>query len=338
MRNNFLTYKTIGLGNPKKIAIAMNGHGIGDDISAMPAIAQKISEGFDITVFCKPFSRKCWTSLGCKVYPSVNPKNELEENVKFGAFIGNNFEGKREVFTLKNEFGVVYETPQWSIWEKENGGVFFEDRIKAFADIIETTLPENFSWVNVLNPQKWNRDFVLFAPDSATTTRTLLSQNRIFRKLKKKFEVVVFGQPALYHRGKKVVLPKRGKESLVRVAISTIVCKTYNGLVNFFNRKLDREKKLCSTFEEFLAYIYSAKLVVSTDNGVMNTARAFGIPCVSIFGSTREIASLQYDKYVKAPRTVVRCDYGEKGIKISDQIEFILERTKQWQKQHIMAG
>lgn len=341
MRNNFETYKTIGLGDSKKIAIAMNGHGIGDDISAMPAIAQKISEGFEVTVFCKPFSRKCWTSLGCKVYPSVNPANDNEPYFKFGAFIGETFEGNREVFSLKNRFGVIYETPQWSIWKREDengqisGAIFLEDRIKAFAELIETTVPKFFSWEEVLKPYRFTESYTLFAPDSASTNRTLLNQKKIFNSLTG--NIKVFGQKAIYHRGKLVKLPSHGKKSYLKIALSKLYCSVFNRALGLWNKKIDNAKILCNTFDEFLGYVYSAKLVVSTDNGVMNAARAFGVPCISIFGATPEIASSQYEKYNDAPHEVIKCDFSGKGIDISERIDFILERTKQWQKLHIMA-
>lgn len=337
MRNNFDTYKTIGLGSPKRIAIAMNGHGIGDDISAMPAITQKISEGYEITVFCKSFSRKCWTSLGCKVYPSVNPKNEKEDFFKFGCFIGETFEGNREVFELAKEFGVIYETPQWSVWKKEDSGIFFEDRIQAFADLIETTLPENFSWIDALKPKRIYGEFTLFAPDSASTNRTIINQKKLYSGLKKNSEVVVFGQHAIYHKGKIALMPRHDKKDLLRTAFSKLYTKVANGITNFRNHSIDKNKILCTTFDEFLAYIYTAKFVVTTDNGVMNAARAFGVPCFSMFGSTPNIASDQYDRYVKASSEVVKCEFDKKGIHIEDSLSFILERTNQWQKQHIMA-
>jgi hypothetical protein len=329
------SHKTIGLGDPKKIAIAMNGHGIGDDISAMPAIAQKISEGYDITVFCKGFSQKCWTSLGCKVCPSVSDKGE--EFFKFGAFIGETFEGNWEVINLKNEFGVIYELPQWSVMNSDSGNVFYRNRIHAFAELIETTVPESFSWVDALRPQKKLGEYVLFAPDSASTNRTFVSQKRLYTDLKKRFQVVVFGQHALYHKGKKVALPRFGKKDRLRVAFSKIKTVLANKAIALWNKNIDRDKFLCSTFDEFLAYIYSAKFVVATDNGVMNTARALSVPCIAVFGSTPQIAATQYDKFNKTPREIIKCESSEKGIDISDNIDFILERTTQWQRQHIMA-
>lgn len=331
------TRKIIGYGNPKKIAIAMTSHGIGDDISAMPAIAQKISEGYDITVFCKSFSQKIWRSLGCKVYPSVNPLDEDNEHYyRFESFVGENFEGYRETFDLKNEFGIIYELPQWSIEKTEKGHAFHSDRIKYFASLIDTTPMKNFSWIEVLKPQRINSEpYVLFAPDSASKNRILLRQKKLYRELKKNSKVVMFGQSSLYHFHKEVKpMPRHNKKDRVRVGVKKATRFIRQQYILFKNREIDKRKILAKSFDEFLAYIYSAKVVIGADSGTMNTARALGVPCIAVFGTTPEIAASQYNNFNDSYFVVVKCEYSNNGVDIEDKFNHILEKSK-WQKQQI---
>jgi len=335
---NIDTYKVQGSG--KGVAIVMSQHGIGDDISAMPAIKAKRDEGYEVTVFCKPFSRKIWQSLGCKTYPSVEVIDGQEESiVSHDAFIGNNFEGEREVFNLKNRFEVIYKLNQWSIWQRRNGSnITWENRIHAFAELIETTVPNSFSWIEYLRPQRIPKDnYILFAPDSASRARCLSSQKKLFRELSKQGTVVMFGQDSMYHKRLPLRLARVGKKDTLRLLLWDAVCYTGNFFIKLWNYRFDKKKILVKTFDEFLSYIYCADFVVATDNGVMNAARAFGKPTLGIFGGTKEIAASQYSEYVNAPYKVIKGEFNGKETDISDRINFILSTTQQWQQQHIMA-
>jgi len=330
--------KIIGNGDSKKIAIAFTGHGIGDDISAMPAIAQKISEGFDITVFCKPFTRKIWTSLGCKVYPSVNPKDDEEHFYRFKCFIGENFEGQREVFDLRNEFGIIYELDQWSVGYSGVKAAFHSNRIEYFAELIETTPKRDFSWVEVLKPQRvFGDEYILFAPDSASKNRRILQQKKLYKELLKNNKIVMFGQSCLYFFNREIKpMPRHNKKDRIRVAVKKVMRYFRKLSILFKNRNFDKKKILADSFDEFLAYIYSAKLVVGADSGTMNTARALGVPTLCIFGSTPNIAAEQYKDFNASRFDVIKCEFTHEGVDIEDKFNYILEKTK-WQKQDIRA-
>lgn len=326
---NIDSYKTIGFGDSKKIAIVMTSHGIGDDIAAMPGIKAKREEGYEITVFCKPFTRKVWQSLGCKTYPSIEGIED-DPLVYRLAFIGENFQGEREVIDLKKEFGVIYDLNQWSVWEMDKIDAMYRNRIKLFAELIETTVPE-FSWIDTLKPQRRvDNDYVLYAPDSASKNRGIRNQKRLYKGLKKLFPVKVLGQTRLYHYKVKPLLARHGKKDYLRIAFGNTVSFIANLFIKLNARPIDKDKILCKSFDEFLSYIYSAKLVISADNGIMNTARAFGIPCIGLHGITPAIAADQYKDFNNAPYEVIKCDY-EGDVDISGREHYILERSKQWE-------
>lgn len=329
---NIDTYKVQGYGDEKKIAIVMTMHGIGDDIFAMPAIKAKRDEGFEITVFCKPFSRKVWQSLGCTVHPSVNENDE--SLVSQNNFIGYDLNEEWKVISLKESFGTIYYMNQWSVWVTKNGSVMNRNRIHLFAELIETKIMGDFSWIEFLKPQfRVSKPYIIFAPDSASKDRGLSSQRKLYKELKKKHTVVVLGQSTLYHNRKKVRLPRFGKKDFLRVNFSRFICGVQNNFLKLFS--LDRKKVLCKTFDNLLAIIYNADFIVSADNGIFNIARAFGKKTVGIFGYSNKIIAEQYDEFINAPYSVVKCE-ADTVVRISDNMNLIIERTKQWE-QHIMA-
>ncbi len=140
----------------------------------------------------------------------------------------------------------------------------------------------------------------------------------------------------MYHHK---VLPRKaryGKKDYLRLAY----WKTYKLIHDFFIElrffNLDRKKVFCKTFDELISKIYSAKIVIGTDNGAINIARAFGKDCIEIFGDTDKLTATQFDEFHKAYYEIVRGEPSFDGIECSDNFNFILERTKQWE-QHITA-
>src|SRR4051812_21057736 len=80
--------KYVGKGPEKNICILFNGNGIGDAIHAMPAVWQKVQEGYDITVYMHPWASTCFTSLGCDVWKAEHSTlGFIPEHINtFGAF------------------------------------------------------------------------------------------------------------------------------------------------------------------------------------------------------------------------------------------------------------
>jgi hypothetical protein len=118
-----------GTGPANKILLMLNDNGIGDDVHALPAIAQKIREGFDITVIARKFTRSMFEKLGCKFIeacPEGMP-GFLKENLP--------------------RYGLLYNLPTWCIdHDEETSGNVFLTRFEQFAKKIGTTLPESFDF------------------------------------------------------------------------------------------------------------------------------------------------------------------------------------------------
>src|SRR5690242_7847138 len=64
-----LPCKTICNGSENHIALLLGENGIGDDIHAMPAVWQKIQQGYTIDVYSRDFTRECYESVGANFTP-----------------------------------------------------------------------------------------------------------------------------------------------------------------------------------------------------------------------------------------------------------------------------
>lgn len=159
------TIKHVGTGDPKKICLLLNLEGLGSDIHAMPAIAQKIKEGFDVHVYARTFSEVCYRSLGCSTFyfgDIVQP----HELVKILLERGHEFNS--------SHYGAIYNLSNWSqeheFWHGLNTGV---SRFQQFADLIETTLPNEFSWAEslLLSEETPRQDKIYVVPNSSSELR-----------------------------------------------------------------------------------------------------------------------------------------------------------------------
>lgn len=156
--NDRLYAKYIGQGDPKRICFRMREHGIGDDLHAMPSVEWLIQNGYDVTVTGKPFTRKCWESVGASFI-------DIFENGGMG-FVKDHI----------GEFGVLYALNQWSVWDAGMYGYSPIPHMEQFANIVGATLPEKFSWIEKLQPNDWGHNdetYVIFAPESSTSWRCL---------------------------------------------------------------------------------------------------------------------------------------------------------------------
>src|SRR6185295_6642381 len=121
-------------GNSKSIGLIMDMNGIGDNIQAMPAIYQKIKDGFEVVIFYyldkEVFSKDCFSSLGCRIY--YTNYGSIKD---FDPFTN---------LMQKEKFGAVYDLRAWAT-EDDFFGDGTKSRFQVFADLIETTLPDEFS-------------------------------------------------------------------------------------------------------------------------------------------------------------------------------------------------
>jgi ADP-heptose:LPS heptosyltransferase len=152
---------------------------------------------------------------------------------------------------------------------------------------------------------------------------------KLYKELKKINEVVMFGQSSLYFFDKECKpMPRHNKKDRVKTSLRKSLRFLRKITILLRNRSLDKNKVITQTFDEFLAYIYSAKKVVACDNGIMNTARALGVPCIPIFGWTPKAYSEQYEEYSKASCEAIKCEYDHEGVDITDRINLILEKAQ----------
>lgn len=123
--------KTICDGPEKHICLLLGNNGIGDDIHAMPAIAQKIAEGFTIDVYSRPFTKSCYELLGATFYDYGTARIGFMEK-------------------HKKTYDAVYHLSQWCMsHEQETDGKPTKTRFEQFAGYIETSLPDRFNWQSV---------------------------------------------------------------------------------------------------------------------------------------------------------------------------------------------
>lgn len=138
---NRQVYKHPGKGDPKSILLMLNTNGLGDDIHAMPAIAAKLAQGFNITVVGREFNKLCYESLGCKF---IDEKSTQGDN------------GTTKEFTeaAKLEYGAVYSMRMWCTehdWDSK--GDISITRFEQFAKYLDVELPESFDWREYLAAQ-----------------------------------------------------------------------------------------------------------------------------------------------------------------------------------------
>lgn len=120
----------IGTGPAHRIALLVHDNGIGDHIHAMPAIWQKIRDGFEVHVYSRPFTRRCFESVGATWHAMEGPSPGW-------------------IDAHAAHYGRIYSLSQWCMThERETEGRPTLTRFEQFAALIETTLPgDEFTWL-----------------------------------------------------------------------------------------------------------------------------------------------------------------------------------------------
>lgn len=147
---------TEGLGPKDSICLLLHRNGMGDDIHSMPAIAAKIAEGFNITVYSRPFTRRCFESLGCIWHHQREADSDFMK-------------------LATRQYGQIISATQWCTHhELATNGKPVLDRFEQFAKILDVDLPREFSWLEALMPgaSRSPRESITLASYSDATTRS----------------------------------------------------------------------------------------------------------------------------------------------------------------------
>lgn len=147
---------TIGDGPKEAVLLAMLRVGLGAAIHSLPAIYQMIQDGYAVTVNCREFQRPIFEAIGAHVITIREP---------FGISW---FESNKHLY------GRVVSLAAWDIWECQELGFHNGSTMQEIADILGTSLPDDFSWIYMLGPQEVEGEpYILFAPIANERWRSL---------------------------------------------------------------------------------------------------------------------------------------------------------------------
>lgn len=160
------------------------GVGLGDHIQSLPVVCELVKNGWDLSVYVGDFVKSLYKNVGCKTYGhrSVLPGIK-SENI--------------------NNFGSIYSLIEWGIAEdlrtKGNSTI---DRTSLFASLFDIERPASFDFKKALNfTEDRKLEYVIFAPQSSDSMRTLPNGDEIYKELQKKFDIVYYfglGRTLLY--------------------------------------------------------------------------------------------------------------------------------------------
>ncbi len=145
-----------GTGPETSVLLAMLHVGLGAVMNALPAIWQLKEDGNDVTVNCREFQRPIFEALGVTVTTEREP---------FGM-----------AWTILNNhrYGRVYSLAAWDIWQCREFGYQKTGSMECLAEILGVTLPETFSWIDILKPEIIPGDpYILFAPNAIEKWRSV---------------------------------------------------------------------------------------------------------------------------------------------------------------------
>ena len=118
---------TQGVGDPKKVALLMWENGVGDDVASMPGVAQKIADGYRVTIYTTAFRAPMWRS---SYWRSLGLDVRTYSGEQFGM-----------VARLQRDFGEIFALSQWCLYhDEEVSGASRKDRVTQFADAIGVVL------------------------------------------------------------------------------------------------------------------------------------------------------------------------------------------------------
>jgi len=245
-------------GPAKRVYFAVAGAGIGDVIHAMPVVWQMIQDGYRVTVNCRPFVNYLWESIGAKVTNFREPLG-LDWDELHG-----------------DEYGSLFQPREWNY--------AFEDmnRFDSFAQEIGMPVPRSFSWIDILKPGKTAAEYVLFAPESTETNRSIPRARKVYKSLT---------NAVWLSQGSRLVSLKEWRK-MERIAPNALAHKTgIQSEAELIERREAealalRDTVTCGTAQELLSLVWNAECVVSAENGVAAIAAAFGKPLTVYCGVT----------------------------------------------------
>lgn len=239
------TQKITGSGPANKIALLLHQNGLGDDVHAMPGLFAKVSEGYEVHVWGRAFNRAMYETLGCRFHEGRMPEDFALTDV------------------LRPEFGAIWSLKNWCINHDEaTDGDVTLDRFDQFAQLIETTAPHEFSWLEaLLTPEIVMQTARIAAPRIAIAGQSTAP----VRSLHSDFEL----RDVLRAEGYSAECVGRG-----------------------------RGYRELTSLEEMIAYLLSVDLVVGVDSGITALALALKRPVFAIFwGTDPQTIARQFDRY-----------------------------------------
>lgn len=178
-------YRAFGTGDPKNFCLKLVNNkglkcGLGDHIQSLPVIAELLKLGYTITVYANPFYKDLYERMGIEFHS--------HEELCFGW---------NEIYGDK--YGAIYSLLEWSIDDDAaTGGNSVTDRVSLFASWFGIKRPTSFDFrpyfQAVENKRMKDAEYIVFAPESGSTLRTLKNGNEIYSQLRKSHSFI-------YHLG-----------------------------------------------------------------------------------------------------------------------------------------
>lgn len=145
--------KTIGSG--KGACILFQDNGIGDVICFLPALWQKIQEGFEVTVYCRESHAPIFGKFSVQIKDGAAIEGQL---------------GTIEI--LQKEYSEIFNYGQFCLeHEEETKGNLTLTRLEQFAKALETSVPEKFDFSKFFELGEKKKDKVLLATWSRSRCR-----------------------------------------------------------------------------------------------------------------------------------------------------------------------
>lgn len=179
MRLNGLTKDNCtmyGTGPERSVMLCYEA-GLGTCPHALPVIAQMIEDGYAIEINCREFQAPIFRALGI----TVTTHSKL---------------GPAWVEMNKHRFSRIVSLTGWEIWHCADYGFHAVGTMQQFSQILDAPLPESFSWVDALKPNRLEflekRPYILFNPNASEKWRSLPSgvADAIEQELRMEYDVV----------------------------------------------------------------------------------------------------------------------------------------------------
>lgn len=241
----FDQYKvTRGYGPKRSVCIWLADNGLGDHIHSMPAVYQKVRHGYDVTVMVNEWYRGCFEPLGATV------EHVDQDEVRMGWTDRN-----------RHRFDFMYSVKQWCFGTTPLEGPLLT-RFEQFAQSIDGSLPETFSWIQHLTPVDLYKNApeslrpIVLAPYAESLHRSYMWAHTLKQRMAEHLDAPI-------------------------VQLGPVKWRDY-----------------VPTFQDLVNVIYSSRLVVTVDTGALALALAMKKPVVAVFGPTDERTyALQFSKY-----------------------------------------